>query len=104
MRSTSACFCVAVVLDLLVLRVAAHMAMVWPPALRSKENPIAMKESPGQIDYSNKAPLPDAGNFPLRGYEQDMGKPAGGPVASLQAGAPANLSLTPDGAVHGGGR
>jgi hypothetical protein len=81
----------------------AHMALSFPPAFRSSTNEIAVKAAPNNIDYSMTSPLDaDGSNFPCKGYQSDLGTPAGASTATFDQGGQYNITLT-GGAVHGGG-
>ncbi|KAK3344196.1 hypothetical protein B0T25DRAFT_320455 [Lasiosphaeria hispida] len=78
--------------------VSAHMEMSFPPPFRSKFNPHATN-----IDYSMTAPLSgDGSNFPCKGYQSDLGTPAGASTATFAPGSTHNMTIT-GGAAHGGG-
>jgi hypothetical protein len=72
-----------VVVFLMTFAVAsAHMAMAQPPALRYKTNPYKTTE-----DYDYTSPLSSSGsNYPCKGYQVDMGTPAGQSVATYSPG------------------
>jgi hypothetical protein len=81
----------------------AHMDLSFPPAFRSSTNEIAVKAAPNNIDYSMTSPLnADGSNFPCKGYQSDLGTPAGASTATFDQGGQYNITLT-GGAVHGGG-
>jgi hypothetical protein len=78
----------------------AHMALSYPAPFRAKNNPYA---DPSTIDYSMTSSLnADGSNFPCKGYQTDMGTPAGKPTADWTAGSSYNFSLA-GGATHEGG-
>ncbi|RFU30208.1 hypothetical protein B7463_g6119, partial [Scytalidium lignicola] len=84
----------------LVSTTRAHIAITWPLPFRAAYNPNSV---PAQIDYSITSPLnADGSNFPCKGYQVDMGTPAGASVATWDAGSQYNYS-TGSGALHGGG-
>ncbi|QUC23488.1 uncharacterized protein UV8b_07729 [Ustilaginoidea virens] len=77
---------------------SAHMQMAYPPPLRSKHNPHS-----AAVDYSMSSPLlADGSNFPCKGYQADLGSPAGRPTAAWSPGGTYNLTLEGT-AVHAGG-
>jgi hypothetical protein len=79
---------------------SAHMMLSFPPPLNSKYNPFA---NSGSIDYSYTAPLAaDGSDFPCKGYQKDLGTPAGKPTATFAAGSQGNITVV-GGAAHGGG-
>jgi hypothetical protein len=81
----------------------AHMQLSYPPALRSSTNAIAVKAAPNNIDYSMTSPLKgDGTDFPCKGYQSDLGTPAGASTATFDQGGQYNITLT-GGATHGGG-
>jgi hypothetical protein len=75
----------------------AHMEMSEPAPFRSKAN----KNSGQNIDYSMTAPLGE-GKGLCKGYQSDMGSPAGASTASYKAGGPASMTII-GGATHNGG-
>jgi hypothetical protein len=78
----------------------AHMALQWPQPFRASYNPHSV---PANIDYSLTSPLnADGSNFPCKGYQTDLGTPAGASVVTWNAGGAYNFSVE-GGAVHGGG-
>ncbi|KAK5661561.1 hypothetical protein OQA88_11469 [Cercophora sp. LCS_1] len=78
--------------------VSAHMEMSYPPPFRSKFNPNA-----ANIDYSMTSPLSNDGtNYPCKGYQADLGTPAGASTATFAPGGSYNFTIT-GGAAHGGG-
>ncbi|KAK1751225.1 hypothetical protein QBC47DRAFT_392516 [Echria macrotheca] len=78
--------------------VAGHMEMSFPPPFRSKFNPHATN-----IDYSMTSPLSaDGSNFPCKGYQADLGTPAGASTATFAPGSTHNFTIV-GGASHGGG-
>ncbi|KAH8778401.1 hypothetical protein F5883DRAFT_541775 [Diaporthe sp. PMI_573] len=79
---------------------SAHMGLSYPPPLNSKYNPFA---NSGTIDYSYTAPLAaDGSDYPCKGYQSDLGTPAGQSTATFAAGAQGNITVV-GGAAHGGG-
>ena len=77
---------------------AAHMEISYPAPLRSKYNPYA-----NNIDYDNIAPLDTNGaNYPCKGYQSDLGTPAGKPTATFAPGGSYNFTVV-GGAPHSGG-
>jgi hypothetical protein len=78
---------------------SAHMLMSSPPGLRFKDNPNV-----GSLaDYNMVAPLnADGSNFPCKGYQSDLGTPAGKSVADWAAGSSQSFTIT-GGASHMGG-
>ncbi|AEO71776.1 uncharacterized protein THITE_2124610 [Thermothielavioides terrestris NRRL 8126] len=77
---------------------AAHMEIQYPAPFRSKFNPNAVN-----IDYTNTAPLAsDGSNYPCKGYQSDLGTPAGKPTATFAPGGTYNFTVV-GGAPHGGG-
>ncbi|KKA27470.1 hypothetical protein TD95_001983 [Thielaviopsis punctulata] len=79
--------------------VSAHMAMTYPPPLRSKENPF----SGSDIDYSITSPLSASGSdFPCKGTLNLLGTKAASSVATWSAGSTHNMTIA-GGANHGGG-
>ncbi|KAK2016567.1 extracellular protein [Colletotrichum eremochloae] len=86
-------------LGLLASQAAAHMAMTYPPPLRSKENP----NSGDDIDYSITSPLSASGSdFPCKGTLNLLGTPKAASVATWQAGQTYNMTIA-GGANHNGG-
>ncbi|KZL88141.1 extracellular protein [Colletotrichum incanum] len=86
-------------LVLLASQASAHMAITYPPPLRSKENPNAGYD----IDYSITSPLSASGSdFPCKGTLNLLGTPKAAPVASWQAGQTYNMTIA-GGANHNGG-
>ncbi|KAK2003515.1 extracellular protein [Colletotrichum falcatum] len=86
-------------LVLLASQAAAHMAITYPPPLRSKENP----NSGYDIDYSITSPLSASGSdFPCKGTLNLLGTPEAAPVATWQAGQTYNMTIA-GGANHNGG-
>lgn len=80
--------------------VNAHMALQWPQPFRASFNPHAVQAN---VDYSLTSPLnADGSNFPCKGYQTDLGTPAGASVVTWNAGGSYNFSVE-GGAVHGGG-
>jgi hypothetical protein len=80
--------------------VNAHMSLEWPYAFRATNNPNVPQ---ADIDYSITSPLnADGSNFPCKGYQVDMGTPAGASVVTWSAGGAYNFSVQ-GGATHGGG-
>jgi hypothetical protein len=80
--------------------VNAHMALQWPYPYRASYNPNVAEAN---IDYSITSPLnADGSNFPCKGYQTDIGTPAGKSVVTWDAGASYNFSVQ-GGATHGGG-
>ncbi|KAH8816052.1 carbohydrate-binding module family 18 protein [Xylogone sp. PMI_703] len=94
-------FCAAASLLLTFVSTAsAHIAITWPLPFRASYNP---NSDPSKIDYSITSPLnADGSNFPCKGYQVDMGTPAGASVVTWEAGSQYNFS-TGSGALHGGG-
>ncbi|KAL0940649.1 extracellular protein [Colletotrichum truncatum] len=85
---------------LLASQVSSHMAMTYPPPLRSKENPFS---TPDVIDYSITSPMSASGSdFPCKGTLNLLGSPAARPVATWQAGKDYNMTIA-GGANHNGG-
>jgi LysM repeat protein len=82
-----------------VALVRGHMEMSFPPPFRSKVNPFA---NPSTVDYSMTAPLSGAAGFPCKGYQSDLGTPAGASVVTWNQGAAVNISIAGS-ASHGGG-
>lgn len=79
---------------------SAHMMLSFPAPLNSKYNPYA---DSGKIDYSYTAPLAaDGSDYPCKGYQSDLGTPAGQSVASFAVGGQGNITVV-GGAAHGGG-
>ncbi|KKY29360.1 putative spore coat protein sp96 precursor [Diaporthe ampelina] len=79
---------------------SAHMMLSYPPPLNSKYNPFA---DSGKIDYSYTAPLAsDGSDYPCKGYQSDLGTPAGQSTASFAVGGQGNITVV-GGAAHGGG-
>lgn len=96
MRATTS----AAVIAALAGSASAHMMLSFPPPLNSKYNPFANSAS---IDYSYTAPLSaDGSNYPCKGYQSDLGTPAGQSVASFAVGGQGNITVV-GGAAHGGG-
>ncbi|KAG8164545.1 hypothetical protein KVR01_006463 [Diaporthe batatas] len=96
MRSTTS----ATLLAALAGSASAHMMLSYPPPLNSKYNPFA---NSGSIDYSYTAPLAaDGSDYPCKGYQSDLGTPAGQPTATFAAGQQGNITVV-GGAAHGGG-
>ncbi|EFQ32945.1 extracellular protein [Colletotrichum graminicola] len=86
-------------LALLASQAAAHMAITYPPPLRSKENPYSGYD----IDYSITSPLSASGSdFPCKGDLKLLGTPEATPVATWQAGQTYNMTIA-GGANHNGG-
>ncbi|KAK2033382.1 extracellular protein [Colletotrichum zoysiae] len=86
-------------LVLLASQATAHMAITYPPPLRSKENPY----SGNDIDYSITSPLSASGSdFPCKGTLNLLGTPEAAPVATWQAGQTYNMTIA-GGANHNGG-
>ncbi|GKT51905.1 uncharacterized protein ColSpa_12086 [Colletotrichum spaethianum] len=86
-------------LVLLASCASAHMAITYPPPLRSKENP----NNGGDIDYSITSPLSASGSdFPCKGTLNLLGTPKAAPVATWQAGQVYNMTIA-GGANHNGG-
>lgn len=84
---------------LLAGQAAAHMAITYPPPLRSKENPFSGQN----IDYSITSPLSASGSdFPCKGTLNLLGTAAASPVATWQAGQQYNMTIA-GGANHNGG-
>jgi hypothetical protein len=80
--------------------VQAHMALEWPLPFRASYNPNSL---PANIDYSLTSPLnADGSNFPCKGYQVDLGTPAGASVVTWSPGGSYNYSVI-GGATHGGG-
>jgi LysM repeat protein len=82
-----------------VALVRGHMEMSFPPPFRSKVNPFANQAT---IDYSMTAPLSGAAAFPCKGYQSDLGTPAGASVVTWNQGAAVNITIAGS-ATHGGG-
>ena len=79
---------------------SAHMSLSYPTPFRSALNPNVPQAS---IDYSITSPLsPDGSNFPCKGYQSDLGTPAGKSVATWTAGSQHNFTVLGS-ATHGGG-
>lgn len=79
---------------------SAHMMLSFPAPLNSKYNQFA---DSGKIDYSYTAPLAaDGSDYPCKGYQSDLGTPAGQSVASFAVGGQGNITVV-GGAAHGGG-
>ncbi|KAI7773654.1 hypothetical protein LA080_010216 [Diaporthe eres] len=79
---------------------SAHMMVSFPAPLNSKYNQFA---DSGKIDYSYTAPLAaDGSDYPCKGYQSDLGTPAGQSVASFAVGGQGNITVV-GGAAHGGG-
>ncbi|POS71846.1 hypothetical protein DHEL01_v209762 [Diaporthe helianthi] len=96
MRSTTS----ATLLAALAGSASAHMMLSYPAPFNSKYNPFA---NPGTIDYSYTAPLAaDGSDYPCKGYQSDLGTPAGQPTATFAAGQQGNITIV-GGAAHGGG-
>lgn len=77
---------------------SAHIEMVNPYAIRSKNNPA--NTANGLADYNMKSPLlADGSNFPCKGYQND--RPIA-PVATYSAGSNYTLQLEGS-ATHNGG-
>ncbi|KAL1887110.1 hypothetical protein Cpir12675_006689 [Ceratocystis pirilliformis] len=90
---------VATALLALVGSASAHMAMTYPPPLRSKANPYAGSD----IDYSITSPLDKSGSdYPCKGTLNLLGTAAATSVATWTAGQAYNMSVS-GGAIHGGG-
>ncbi|WYZ37569.1 hypothetical protein EsH8_II_001075 [Colletotrichum jinshuiense] len=86
-------------LVLLASQVSAHMAITYPPPLRSKEN----RFSGYDIDYSITSPLSASGSdFPCKGTLNLLGSDKASPVATWQAGQTYNMTIA-GGANHNGG-
>ncbi|KAF0328164.1 extracellular protein [Colletotrichum asianum] len=86
--------------SLLVSQGMAHMAMTYPPPLRSKENPFSTSAN---IDYSITSPLSASGSdFPCKGTLNLLGTAAAQSVATWQAGQQYNMTIA-GGANHNGG-
>lgn len=76
------------------------MMLSYPAPLNSKYNPFA---DSGKIDYSYTAPLAaDGSDYPCKGYQSDLGTPAGQSTASFAIGGQGNITVV-GGAAHGGG-
>lgn len=83
---------------LLASQTSAHMAMTYPPPLRSKQNPFST-----DIDYSITSPLSASGSdFPCKGTLNLLGTAQAKPVAIWQAGQQYNMTIA-GGANHNGG-
>ncbi|KAF6821905.1 extracellular protein [Colletotrichum musicola] len=83
---------------LLASQTTAHMAMTYPPPLRSKLNPFS-----SNIDYSITSPMAASGSdFPCKGTLNLLGTKDASPVATWQAGREYNMSID-GGANHNGG-
>lgn len=79
---------------------SAHMMLSFPAPLNSKYNQFA---DSGKIDYSYTAPLAaDGSDYPCKGYQSDLGTPAGQSTASFAVGGQGNITVV-GGAAHGGG-
>jgi len=77
---------------------SAHMQMSDPPPFRSKFNKLATT-----VDDSMTSPLSASGSdFPCKGYQKDLGTPAGGSVATYAPGSSQKITIV-GGATHGGG-
>ncbi|KAJ0167130.1 hypothetical protein CTA2_4268 [Colletotrichum tanaceti] len=86
-------------LALLASQAIAHMAITYPPPLRSKENPFAGYD----IDYSITSPLSASGSdFPCKGTLNLLGTEKASPVATWQAGQAYSMTIA-GGANHNGG-
>ncbi|WQF81324.1 hypothetical protein CDEST_06338 [Colletotrichum destructivum] len=86
-------------LALLASQATAHMAITYPPPLRSKENPFAGYD----IDYSITSPLSASGSdFPCKGTLNLLGTEKASPVATWQAGQAYSMTIA-GGANHNGG-
>ncbi|TDZ34661.1 hypothetical protein C8035_v002658 [Colletotrichum spinosum] len=84
---------------LAVGQASAHMAMTYPPPLRSKLNPF----NGGDIDYSITSPMSASGSdFPCKGTLNLLGTSKASPVATWQAGQSYSMSID-GGANHNGG-
>lgn len=69
---------------LLISPTTAHMALLDPPPINSKDNPYS---EPGKTDYDYSAPLsPSGSNYPCRGHLKDLGTPRGRSVRSYAPG------------------
>jgi hypothetical protein len=83
----------------------AHMAISFPPPLRSQYNPFVMKADPGKVDYSMTSPLSGASQFPCKGYSAtDLSDTTGlgASVVTWTQGSSVNFTVI-GGATHGGG-
>lgn len=76
------------------------MMLSYPAPFNSKYNQFA---DSGKIDYSYTAPLAaDGSDYPCKGYQSDLGTPAGQSTASFAIGQQGNITVV-GGAAHGGG-
>jgi len=78
----------------------AHIAVIDPPVLRGSTN-----TNPGvNIDFNMVAPLEANGsNFPCKGYQSDVGSPAGASTVTYTPGQSATFTLQGVEAAHNGG-
>lgn len=81
---------------------SAHMQMQFPAPFRSNFNQFAEKGTDAASNMN--APLKaDGSDFPCKGFQADLGTPAGQPTASFAVGGQGNITIADGGAPHGGG-
>lgn len=81
---------------------SAHMQMQFPAPFRSNFNQFAQKGTDAASNMN--APLKaDGSDFPCKGFQSDLGTPAGQPTASFAVGGQGNITIADGGAPHGGG-
>lgn len=81
---------------------SAHMQMQFPAPFRSNFNQFAQKGTDAASNMN--APLSASGSdFPCKGFQSDLGTPAGQPTASFAVGGQGNITIADGGAPHGGG-
>lgn len=81
---------------------SAHMQMQFPAPFRSNFNQFAEKGTDAASNMN--APLQaDGSDFPCKGFQSDLGTPAGQPTASFAVGGQGNITIADGGAPHGGG-
>ncbi|KAF8540663.1 hypothetical protein BDD12DRAFT_734074, partial [Trichophaea hybrida] len=86
---------------LMAATASAHMHMVDPAPLGSKENKFTPA---GAADSNYNAPLSASGSdFPCKGKLSLLSSDAGQPVASWAAGSSQSFTIGAGGAPHGGG-
>lgn len=81
---------------------SAHMQMQFPAPFKSNFNQFAEKGTDAASNMN--APLKaDGSDFPCKGFQSDLGTPAGQPTASFAVGGQGNITIADGGAPHGGG-
>lgn len=81
---------------------SAHMQMQFPAPFKSNFNQFAEKGTDASSNMN--APLKaDGSDFPCKGFQSDLGTPAGQPTASFAVGGQGNITIADGGAPHGGG-